>query len=285
MTGRLRRRDLSAALVASGAVLLGATSCSGSEPVPTSTDIARDPLAEFTDPPWNARSVEDLLALPIAEADPDSAPWQDLELDDADLAGAREVLTTYIGRAHLDPRALQELGDLAAIEAHLLEVTPEFWQDGVSSNFSESTPYFVAMVLAQDFRTIGRPALAAAWYRGSREEYPTLALGVTLAWSVIDAETHDVGVIAYRLGISALLDSSGSIDNALMKTTIHGMDLCEMGSDGWIIPTITGSSAHRTAQEMTFSRVLESPVIERGLIDDEDAEIMDGPGATNRNCS
>ena len=285
MTGRLRRRDLSAALVASGAVVLGATSCSGSEPVPTSTDIARDPLAEFTGPSWNARSVEDLLALPITEADPDSAPWQDLELGDADLAGAREVLTAYIGRAYLDPRALQEIGDLGAVEAHLLEVTPEFWQDGVTGMFAEATPYFTAVVLAARFRTIGRPALAASWYRGSREESPTLALGVTLAWSVIDAETHDVGVIAYRLGVSALLDSSGSIDNALMKTTIHGMDLCEMGSDGWIIPTITGSPAHRTAQEMTFSRVLESPVIERDLIDDEDAEIMDGPGATNRNCS
>lgn len=285
MSPRPRRRDVSTALFASGSVLLGAAGCSGAEPVPTSTDIPRDPLAEYTDPPWNARGVEDLLALPIAEADPDSAAWQDLELGDADLAGAREVIAEFLGTAHLDPRTLQDLGELDEIEAHLVERTPEFWQDGVTGMFTDATPYFAAVVLAPRFRTIGRPALAASWYRGSREETPTLALGATLAWSVIDAESHDVGVIAYRLGATALLDSAGGIDNALMKTTIHGMDLCEMGGDGWIIPAITDSPAHRTAQELTVSRVLESPEVELPRVDDEDAELTDRPGDTNRNCS
>src|SRR5699024_6335934 len=123
---RPRRRSLAALLTASGgAVLLGG--CGGPSPVPTSAAVARDPLVALDAAHWDARSAEELRALPLQGAAEELETWADLGAEDSAVDTAREQLTGFLGTAYLDPSALRGLSDQDALD-HISSATPEFWR-------------------------------------------------------------------------------------------------------------------------------------------------------------
>src|SRR5699024_35820 len=115
--------SLAALLTASGgAVLLGG--CGGPSPVPTSAQVARDPLAALDAAHWDARSAEELRALPLQGAAEELETWADLGAEDSAVDTAREQLTGFLGAAYLDPSALRGLSDQDALD-HVSSATPE----------------------------------------------------------------------------------------------------------------------------------------------------------------
>src|SRR5699024_1591865 len=157
MTRRPRRRDLARLLAGSGTVLLGTTACGlGPSPVATSTDIARDPLAEVDPAGWDARSAEEMLAQPIDGDPSDYEPWAGIEVAEGTLDGARQQLVDFIDIAYLSPERLRGMDDDAAREA-VLAATPEYWTDSVTSNWDDGRRYFSAIAFAEPVRTVGRP--------------------------------------------------------------------------------------------------------------------------------
>src|SRR5690625_3797279 len=168
-----------------------------------------------------------MLEVPLAEGVPDSEAWSQLSTDD-DLRPARQPLVDFLSVASLDPEPLSALDEEAA-HARVAQAAPAFWQEELQEAWAGGTRYFYAIAFAAGFRSVGRPAIAVQWLRGETEDGgPTLMVGGTLAWSVLDTATRAVGVIAYRYVIVADLAEEGALGQAQLPVTIHGGD----GRDG-----------------------------------------------------
>ena len=279
----LRRRSLAALLTVPGALLL-TTGCGGPAPVPTSTDIARDPLAALDPAVWNARSAEELRGLSIQGAAEELDSWAELGAEDSVVDSARDLLTTFVGAAYLAPGDLRGLDDEAAHD-HIAKNAPEFWQDGLRTAWDEGNRLFYAVALAEPFRTVGRPALAADWHRTEHEEGPALALGATIAWTALNTETRAVGVFAYRLGILAQIAADGSADDAAIRLTIHGLDGCGIADhEGLLVPALADDEKHREVQQATQDEVLASPHIPLEDLLDDGSPLFAGDDITYVTC-
>ncbi|GAA4529145.1 hypothetical protein GCM10023160_27890 [Brachybacterium paraconglomeratum] len=267
----LHRRSLAALLTIPGVMLLAA-GCGGPQPVSTSADIARDPLASLDPAIWNARSAEELRGLSIQGAAGDLGSWADLGADDSFVDSTRDLLTTFVSAAYLAPEDLRGLDDEAAHD-HISKNSPESWQDGLRTAWDDGNRLFYAIALAEPFRTVGRPAIAADWYRTEHEEGPALALGATVAWTALHTESRAVGVFAYRLGIVAKLEEDGSAGAAELRMTIHGLDGCGITeNEGLLVPALADDEQHRDVQKATQEEVLASPHISlEELLADESA--------------
>ncbi|MGO1228077.1 hypothetical protein ACT3SQ_07685 [Brachybacterium sp. AOP42-C2-15] len=279
----MRRRSLAALLTVPGALLL-TTGCGGPRPVPTSTDIARDPLASLDPAVWNARSAQELRGLSIQGAAEELDGWADLSADDSVLDSARDLLTTFVSAAYLAPEDLRGLDDEAAHD-HIAKNSPEFWRDGLRTAWDDGNRLFYAIALAEPFRTVGRPALAAGWHRTEHEEGPALALGATIAWTAIDTATRAVGLFAYRLGIVAQIAEDGSVADAAIRLTIHGLDGCGIAEqEGLLVPALADDELHRAVQKATKEEVLASPHIPLDDLLDQDSPLFAGDDLTYVTC-
>lgn len=279
----MRRRSLAALLTVPGALLL-ATGCGGPRPVPTSTAVARDPLASLDPAVWNARSAEELRGLSIHGAAEDLEGWADLGADDSVLDSARDLLITYLSAAYLAPEDLRGLDDEAAHD-HIARNSPQFWRNGLRAAWDDGNRLFYAIALAEPFRTVGRPALAADWHRTEHEEGPALALGATIAWSAIDTETRAVGLFAYRLGILARIAEDGSAADATIRLTIHGLDGCGIAEhEGLLVPALADDEQHRAVQKATREKVLASPRLPLEDLLDQDSTLFAGDDLTYVTC-
>ncbi|MFC7376116.1 hypothetical protein ACFQS2_02295 [Brachybacterium sp. GCM10030267] len=281
----VRRRDLTRLLAIPGAALATqATACSGPSPVPTSSDIARDPLAELDPENWDARTAEEVLALPVHTPDPAPSQWDELGTDDAALDPARAALVDFVREAYLSPSALRGLDDDAALE-HIITATPEYWVEDLETAWNDGGRHFYAFSPAERYRTVGRPAIAADWFRGEREDLPVLMLGSTVAWTVLDTDSHAVGVIAYRLGIVATIESDGSASEATLRVTVHGLDGCATTDEGGLpVPALADSEEHQAAQKATMDNVIASPRIPRDALLDDHSALFEGRSSTNVVC-
>lgn len=279
----MRRRSLAALLTVPGALLLS-TGCGGPGPVPTSTDVARDPLASLDPAVWNARSAQELRDLSIQGAAEELGGWTDLGADDSFLDSARDLLTTFVSAAYLAPEDLRGLDDEAAHD-HIAKNSPEFWRNGLRTAWDEGNRLFYAIALAEPFRTVGRPALAVDWHRTEHEEGPALALGATIAWSVISTETRAVGLFAYRLGIVAQIVEDGSVADAEIRLTVHGLDGCGIAEhEGLLVADLADDEQHRAVQKATQDEVLSSPHIPLEDLLDEDSPLFAGGDLTYVTC-
>lgn len=279
----VRRRDLAALLTVSGGLLLGSACSPATAPVPTSPDIDRDPLADLDPQLWPARSAAEMLEVPLAEDLPDSEAWSQLGADD-DLQQARQQLVDFLSVAYLDPEPLSALDDDAA-HARVAEAAPEFWQEELQESWDGGTRYFYAIAFAEGFRSVGRPAIAVQWLRGENEDGgPTLMVGGTLAWTVLDTGTRAVGVIAYRYGIVADLTEDGALEQALLRVTIHGVDGCETFDEGLLVPALADTEPHRAAQERTHEAIIASPQVSREDLVHPSSPLFSGDKTTNILC-
>lgn len=280
----VRRRDLAALLTASGGLLLGSACSRRTTPIPTSPDVDRDPLAELDRQLWPARSGAEMLEVPLEGDAPDSEAWSQLDADE-DLHGARRQLVDFLTVAYLDPESLGALDNDAA-RARVAEVALPFWQEELDRSWDGGDRYFYAIAFAEGFRSVGRPAIAVQWLRGENEDgEPTLLVGGTLAWTVLDTTTRAVGVIAYRYGIAADLAADGSIDDARFRITIHGLDGCEsFDGGGLLVPALADTESHRSAQEHTLQTVIASPQVGREDLEDPDSALLSGDETTNAMC-
>lgn len=280
---RLRRRELTSLLAVSGVVLL-TSGCGGPSPVPTSTDVPRDPLAQLDEAHWDARSAAELRALPVQGAAAELSAWADLREDDAFLDPARDLLGGFLEAAYLSPAVLRELDDQAAHD-HISAACPDFWQDDLRAAWDGGDRAFYAVDLAEPYRTVGRPAIAADWFRAQRHETPVLALGTTIAWTVLDAETRAVGVIAYRLGIVADIGEDGGVPTAGVRITVHGLDGCGIAeAEGLLVPALADDEKHRSVQEATVDGVIASPRIPLEELLDPASAVFEGDGLTHVTC-
>lgn len=279
----VRRRDLAALLTTSGGLLLGPACSPRIAPVPTSPDIDRDPLADLDPQLWPARSAAEMLEVPLAEGVPDSEAWSQLSTDD-DLQPARQQLVDFLSVAYLDPEPLSALDEEAA-HARVAQAAPAFWQEELQEAWAGGTRYFYAIAFAAGFRSVGRPAIAVQWLRGETEDGgPTLMVGGTLAWSVLDTATRAVGVIAYRYGIVADLAEDGALDQAQLRVTIHGVDGCESFEEGLLAPALADTEPHRAAQERTHAAIIASPQVSRDDLVHSDSLVFSGDESTNILC-
>lgn len=279
----LRRRSLAALLAVPGAVLL-TTGCGGPSPVPTSADIARDPLASLDPAVWNARSAEELRGLSVQGASEELDSWADLSADDSFVDPARDLLTTFVGAAYLAPEDLRGLDDEATHD-HIAKNSPEFWQQGLRTAWDDGNRLFYAIALAEPFRTVGRPAIAADWHRTEQEDGPALALGATIAWTALHTETRAVGVFAYRLGIVTQIAGDGSAADAAIRLTIHGLDGCGIAEhEGLLVPALADDDQHREVQKATQEKVLASPHIPLEDLLDEESSLFAEDDLTYLTC-
>lgn len=280
---RLRRRSLTSLLAVSGGMLL-ATGCGSARPAPTSAEVSRDPLAVLDPGEWNARSAEELRALSVQGAADELETWADLGAEESFLDPARDTLTGFVKTAYLSPEELSGL-DHEAAHDRVSNAAPEFWQEGLRTAWDGGDRPFYAAALAPPFRAVGRPALAADWYRTEQEDKPALALGTTIAWTVIDTTTRAVGQFAYRLGIVAEIDEDGGASAAAIRLSLHGMDGCGIAEhEGLLVPTLAGEEAHRSVQEATWDEVLSSPRIPLEHLLDKDSSLFAGDDTTYLPC-
>ncbi|MDN5686740.1 MAG: hypothetical protein L0G94_08680 [Brachybacterium sp.] len=278
----VRRRDLAGLLAASGTAALAA-GC-GRSRVPTSDEVPRDPLATVDEARWDGRTLADVRALPVTGTAADLEAWADLGPDDGAVAPVRHALTDFLAGAYLSPDALQGLDDAAA-RAQITAATPSYWQDVLRQAWDGGERHLYAFTLAEGFATIGRPALAMDWFRGQRDGTALLLLGGTLAWSVLDTDTHAVGVIAYRLGVVADLRPDGLASTATIRVTIHGLDGCGLREQGGlVVPALGDDAEHRAAQQATMDTVIAAPRIRREDLLDPASAALSGDDATNVIC-
>lgn len=287
---QVRRRDLTGLLALSGTALLAAGCNRDPGPVPTSSDIPRDPLAQLDEVRWDGRSAQDVLALPITGSADELAAWADLGADDAVLDPTRQALVTFLEAAYLAPGVLRDL-DASEVFTQVDASTPEYWHDLLRTAWDDGDRHLYAFALAESFATVGRPAIAMDWFRAERDGAPVLLLGGTIAWSVVDTQTHAVGVIAYRMGIVADIDVDraagevGSATSASIRVSIHGLDGCGLrDADGLVVPALTDAEEHRAAQQATMETVISSPRIPQEDVLDLESAIFSANDATNILC-
>lgn len=280
---RIGRRSLVPLLAASGGAVLVA-GCGGPEPVPTSAEVARDPLAVLDPDLWNARSAEELRALPVQGDASELSTWGDLGGEESAVDAARDMLVDFLGIAYLDPESLRGMDDEETFD-HVSEAAPAFWRDALRSAWDDGSRAFYALALAEPFRTVGRPAICADWFRAEQESAPVLALGVTVAWSTIDTGTRAVGVLAYRLGIVLDLEGDGSAGGGGLKLTIHGLDGCGLAEhEGLLVPALEDDERHRAVQEATHTSVLSSPRVPLEHLLDENSSLFTTDDETFLQC-
>ncbi|WP_193105059.1 hypothetical protein [Brachybacterium sp. FME24] len=287
---RVRRRDLTGLLALSGTALLASGCNRDPGPVPTSSDIPRDPLAQLDEVRWDGRTAQDVLALPITDSADELNAWADLGTDDATLDPTRQALVTFLEASYLSPRVLSDL-DAAETFTHVDASTPGYWHDLLQTAWDDGDRHLYAFALAEPFATVGRPALAMDWFRAERDSVPVLQLGGTIAWSVVDTQTHAVGVIAYQLGIVADIDlrgeagDAGSATSASIRVSIHGLDGCGLrDADGLVAPALTDTAEHRAAQQATMDSVIASPRIRPEDVLDLESAAFSANDATNILC-
>lgn len=274
---------MAALAVASGGALLGA-GCGGTSPVPTSTDVDRDPLAALDDADWDARSPEELRALPVQGSAQDLSTWADLGEEDGVLDTARDAVLDFVTAAYLTPEELHGLDDEDALD-RISSASPEFWHDGLRTVWDEGNRLFYALALAEPFRTVGRPAICADWHRSEIEDVPILALGTTIAWTVIHTETRAVGVLAYRLGLMVDLEDDGTPSDGDIRVTVHGLDGCASSEqDGLAVPALEDDERHRSVQRATHDQVLASPRVPLRDVRNEDSPLFAGDEDTYLYC-
>lgn len=279
----VRRRDLAALVTVSGGALLGSACSPPTAPVPTSPDIDRDPLADLDPQLWPARSGAEMLDLPIEGDDADAEAWSQLETDDA-LESTRQQLVDFLTTAYLEPEQLSGLDDPAARE-RVSAVTPSFWQEDLERAWDGGDRYFYAIAFAEPYRSVGRPAIAVQWLRGDEDGAPMLMVGGTIAWTVLETTTRAVGVVAYRYGIVAALDTDGSMHGANFRITINGLDGCGTSEEGGVlVPALADSDSHRAAQERTREMIIGSPQVGREALVDTESELLQGDEDTNTSC-
>lgn len=280
----VRRRELAALLTASGGLLLGSACSSRAAPVPTSPDVARDPLADPDPQLWQARSGTEMLEVPVDGGGGDSEAWSQLETGDAALEPARRQLVDFLTTAYLDPESLRGLDDGAA-RSRVAEVTPSFWEESLGRAWDNGDRYFYAIAFAEGYRSVGRPAISVTWLRGEDEGDPLLMVGGTFAWTVLNTASRAVGVIAYRYGIKAVLDADASIADASVRITVNGLDGCETyDAGGLLVPALAETDLHRAAQEHTFETVIGSPLVGRDALEDPDSDLLTGDEDSNAMC-
>lgn len=285
MTGpgaaRVRRRALLALLAVPGGAAAG---CGGPAPVPTSPEVSRDPLAVLDPRVWDARSAEELRALPVQGEARELPAWSGLGGEESVLDPARDQLVGFLETAYLGPEALRGLEDAQARE-HVARATPEFWAESLQDAWDDGDRAFYALALAEPFRTVGRPAIAADWFRAEREDGPALALGATVAWTVIDAATRAVGVLAYRVGVVLDLGPDGSTAGGSLRLTLHGLDGCATAEQGGLlVPALADDDRHRAVQQATREQVLEDPRLPSADLLDEDSALFAGDEETHLRC-
>ncbi|WP_122939243.1 hypothetical protein [Brachybacterium sp. EE-P12] len=281
--GRPRRRALAPlGLLASTALLTPA--CSPS-PVPTSGDVPRSPLAALDPADWDARTAEELLALPLDGAAEELETWAGIGAREGDVAASREAIVDFVAAAYLSPEELRGLDDAATLD-RLTARTPEAWLDPLRTAWEDGGRPFYSIALAEPFRTVGLPALSASWHRAEQDGAPVLALAATIAWAVIDTGTRAVGVIAHRLGLIAELDDSGGLVDGHLRVTMHGLDGCGIEeNEGLLVPALADEDAHRSVQEATRQDVLGAPRIPLAEVLEEDSALFAGDDRTYLTCS
>lgn len=279
---RLRRRTLAALLATSGTAVLAA-GC-GPSPVPTSPDVAHDPLADLDPATWGARSAEEMRALPVQGEAQQLSTWGELGAQDSALDSARDTVMTYLRVAYLSPAELRALDDETALD-RVSAAAPTYWTDALHKAWENGGRPFYAFALAEPFRTVGRPAICADWFRAERADGPALAVGATLAWSVIDSSTRAVGLLAYRVGIVVDLDGEGRATGGDLRLTLHGLDGCAMSEQGGlVVPALAADERHRAVQEATHELVLAAPRIPLEQLLAEDPPPLAGDEETYLGC-
>lgn len=283
---RLPRRSLAPlGLTALGLATLPLLAACSPDPVPTSSDVPRSPLAALDDADWDAHSAKELIALPLEGAAEELETWAEIGGEDDAVAPAREAIADFVEAAYLSPEELRDLDHAATLE-RLLARTPEAWRERLRTAWEEGERPFYTVALAEAFRTVGLPALSASWYRTEQEAAPVLALGATIAWAVIDTESRAVGVIAHRLGILAELDADGGIADGRLVVTIHGLDGCGIEqSEGLLVPALEDGDSHRGVQEATVEDVLGAPRIPLEALLDEDSPVFAADGSSYLLCT
>lgn len=292
MTGRrvsLSRRDLARVLMGAGAGAAGyglLAGCSrGPTRVPTSSEVPKDPLAALDPKTWNASSAADLLALPLAPEASEVETWKVEDLDPEAVEATRKSLVDLLEVAYLDPERLGSIPDADA-RAELEKVIPEFWQDDMATAWDMGDRHFYAVGLAAPHRVVGKPRIAADWYRVTVGTTPGLAFGGTVAWTVIEPSTRAVGVIAHRIGLRAVLASTATPTGGRFWVTVHGIDVCTTDKkDGLVVPAIADEDAHRSAQEATMQKVIGSPRIPRDVLEESEPTLFSGDETTNVLCA
>lgn len=281
---RLRRRTLSAllAVTSAGVSLAG---CSSPSPVPTSADVARDPMAGLDPANWDARSAEEMRSLPVQGDAAELSTWGDLGDDESVLDPARDMLMTFLGVAYLDPDALHGLEDAQAKD-RLLAVTPEFWKDTLRESWDDGVRHLHAFTLAEPFRTVGRPWICADWHRAERDDAPVLALGCMVSWTVIDPTTRTVGVLAYQFSAILELNAQGEAIEGAFLVVVHGLDICLTDEQGGLVaPALGDGERHRAAQKAALENVLTDPRIPlETVLDEEDSLWMGNPQTYVSEC-
>lgn len=276
---RPRRRTLAALLAVTGTAATAA-GCTGPSPVPTSPDVAHDPMADLDPENWDARSAEEMRALPVQGAAEELGSWGELGPEDTALDPARDTLMAFLEAAYLDPDALHGMEDGAALD-HVTAATPEFWADSLPGSWDEGLRHLYAFTPAEPFRTVGRPWICADWFRSERDGGPALALGAVIAWTMIDATTRAVGVLAYQLGAILDLDREGTATEGSLRVVVHGFDSCATDEQGGLVaPAIAEDAEHRAAQEATTELVLSAPRIPLEALMDEDSDRFAGDQGT-----
>lgn len=280
---RLRRRTLATLVTAAGAAAL-MTGC-GPSPVATSSEIPRDPLTALDPKHWDGRTIEEVRALPVQGDAAALESWGDLGSDESALDPVRDQLTGYVRTALLDPAGLSGLEDSKVLET-LAAAAPSYWDDGLTGAWGDGLQPLYAFAPAEGFRSVGRPLLSAEWLRTERDGSAALALGIVVAWTVINTSTHDVGVVAYQLAMVMTVDAAGKSTAGSLRVAVHGLDGCASDEQGGkVVPAITAEKAHRDVQKVTTEQVLTTPRIPQDILLDEEADLFDRKHVTYLGCA
>lgn len=273
----LRRRRLPALL---GVGALGVLSAGCSSRTTTNTSVPRDPLAEHADL-YNASTADDLVDLELQD-DPDTASaWDGVDPDSEQVRNARRELADFIEICFLSPEELGGL-DTEQRKERVVDRAPEIWHGELDTVFSGDRPHLNIVTFAEGLRMIGKPLVAADWFRADIEGDPGVRLGGTIVSAVLNPETNATGMCAHRIGTAVRFDDSGAIDKGGLFVSINGVNLCETeNDDGRIHPVMSDATGNDDLRRRLMEEIVSAPRISLQDLIAESPTVFQGNNAPN----
>lgn len=273
-----RRRALRALAGALAVVsLVPAAACDPSGPddhrttTPQALSTIRDPLADLDRNQWSVVDGPTMMAQPVDKGDVDTAAWAAAGIDDARITAARQALADYIVGSYFEPEHHRTTDD-ATDQKEVLDKAPDPWKDAITQGWSKDRQFYITEFPSR-YRVIGRPRAVVAWYLTDRDGKHLVEVGGTIAFSILDTRTGDVGWFVNRFGGSVVPGGAGgpAITEGNFIITLSGSDTCKTDKQkGLIVPAIGTSSGERSAQQVTRRHAIDRPQVTRADIAEDD---------------
>ncbi len=256
-------------------------------PTPTALSSLRDPLADLDRGRWEVVDAPSMMAIPVDEEGIDKAAWAAAGVDDARIRAARQALADYVTTAYMQPDALRETDD-AADRKTIVDASPtDAWAEAMNTGWDEGNRQLYGTEFAPDYRVVGRPRAVVHWYLTEREDLRLVELGGTIAYTVLNTRTGDIGIFAQRVSAAVVpgVSDDTPIDRGDFQILLAGNDICATtDAGGLVVPAISDDEAAASAQSETRHRIIDKPDVSRTDIAAEEGGAMQFDMATVVPC-